>query len=125
MDYPDWKETREGMWAAHRNFPMLDDETPTFMARPLAAQKSELQGADVVIIGSPYVSNLVQSLGRRPHRAGKFSTISGKPNDASDNGALGSNLGKKSMLAKLAPSGCEKTVYFQQAPRKSASPVPR
>ncbi|MEM7122783.1 MAG: arginase family protein [Pseudomonadota bacterium] len=57
MDYPDWKETREGMWAAHLNFPMFDDETPSFMARPIATTKDDLEGADVVVIGSPYVSS--------------------------------------------------------------------
>ena len=31
MDYPDWKEIREGMWAAELNFPMIDEETPTFI----------------------------------------------------------------------------------------------
>ena len=57
MNYPDWKETREGMWAAERRFPMIDDETPTFLGQPLATEKKHLEGADVVIIGSPYVSS--------------------------------------------------------------------
>ncbi len=57
MNYPDWKETREGMWAASLEFPMIDDETPTFMGRPHVVSKDELEGTDVVIIGSPYVSS--------------------------------------------------------------------
>ena len=27
MYYPEWKETREGMWAAELKFPMIDGET--------------------------------------------------------------------------------------------------
>ena len=57
MNYPDWNETRESMWAAERNFPMIDEETPTFMAQPHAKNKQDLKGADVVVIGSPYVSS--------------------------------------------------------------------
>ncbi|MBT4889723.1 MAG: agmatinase [Rhodospirillales bacterium] len=38
------------------NLPMIDDETPTFMARPLVHTAEELKGADVVIIGSAYVA---------------------------------------------------------------------
>ncbi len=57
MNYPNWKETRESMWAAERSFPMIDEETPTFLAQPHAKNKQDLKGADVVIIGSPYVSS--------------------------------------------------------------------
>ena len=57
MDYPNWKQTREGMWAASLDFPMIDAQTPTFMGRPYIENKAELQSADVVIIGSPYVSS--------------------------------------------------------------------
>ena len=31
MHYPEWKETQEGTWAAELDFPMSDEETPTFM----------------------------------------------------------------------------------------------
>ena len=31
MHYPEGKESREGMWAAELAFPMIDEETPTFM----------------------------------------------------------------------------------------------
>ena len=57
MYYPDWKETREGMWAAELKFPMIDEETPTFMGRPHVSDTAGLQGADVVVIGAPYVSS--------------------------------------------------------------------
>ncbi len=57
MNYPDWKETREGMWAAELDFPMIDDETPTFMGRPYARTKADISDADVVVIGAPYVSS--------------------------------------------------------------------
>ncbi len=57
MNYPDWKETREGMWAASLQFPMINEDTPSFLGRPYIKQKEDLHGADVVIIGSPYVSS--------------------------------------------------------------------
>ena len=31
MHYPEWKETREGTWAAELNCSMSDKETPTLM----------------------------------------------------------------------------------------------
>lgn len=57
MSYPDWQETRDGMWAGELDFPMIDDQTPTFMGRPHVTERKALNGADVVIIGSPYVSS--------------------------------------------------------------------
>ena len=57
MHYPDWKETREGMWAASLKFPMINDDTPSFLGRPYIKRREDLNGADVVIIGSPYVSS--------------------------------------------------------------------
>ena len=57
MTYPDWREVRESMWAAELDFPMIDDETPTFLGQPHAKTKEDLVGADVVVIGSPYVSS--------------------------------------------------------------------
>jgi agmatinase len=57
MDYPDWSETRYGMWAAELKFPMIDEDTPTFMGRPHVTDKAGLKDADVVVIGSPYVSS--------------------------------------------------------------------
>ena len=69
MYYPEWKETREGMWAAELKFPMIDEETPTFMGRPHASDAKSLAGADVVIIGAPYVSSKQRGVGRGRKRA--------------------------------------------------------
>ena len=44
MYYPEWKETREGMWAAELDFPMIDEETPTFMGRTHVTGAGELNG---------------------------------------------------------------------------------
>ena len=38
------------------DLPKIDDETPTFMRRPPAETPADLEGADVVIIGSSYVA---------------------------------------------------------------------
>ena len=62
MKYPKWKEIRKGTIANTysfmnpRYFPMIAEDMPTFMGRPHAAKPEELAGADVVIIGAPYVS---------------------------------------------------------------------
>lgn len=62
MTYPSWEEIRQSTidnTYSHRQpryFPMIDDETPTFMGQPHAGSKSELAGADVVLIGAPYVA---------------------------------------------------------------------
>jgi len=57
MDYPDWEEIRNSMWTGQLKFPMIDDETPTFMGQRYVKNREEIDGADVVIIGSPYVSS--------------------------------------------------------------------
>lgn len=57
MSYPQWEEIKYGLWGAGRNFPMIERDMPTFMARPYVTRPEELQGADVVIIGSPYVTS--------------------------------------------------------------------
>jgi len=60
MSYPDWEQVKadafEGSYLLSDDLPMIDAETPTFMARPLARSPEDLQGADVVIIGSSYVA---------------------------------------------------------------------
>ena len=53
MNYPDWNETKESMWAAERNFPMIDEETPTFMAQPHAKTKEDLHTFDYHKIDYP------------------------------------------------------------------------
>ncbi len=62
MSYPSWKEIRQGAITNTYSFmnpwyyPMIAEETPTFMARPHATKPKDLVGADVVIIGAPYVA---------------------------------------------------------------------
>ena len=56
MSYPEWEQTRNGIFARTRYFPMIDADQPTFMGRPLATSPADLEGADVVIIGAPYVA---------------------------------------------------------------------
>lgn len=62
MSYPDWSEIRrstiENTFSHMRPWylPMIEQDMPTFMARPLATRPEELTGADVVIIGAPYVA---------------------------------------------------------------------
>lgn len=60
MSYPDWKQIlKDGFHDSIMFFPdlpMIDDETPTFMGRPLAKTPEDLKGADIVIIGSAYVA---------------------------------------------------------------------
>src|SRR5690606_24146334 len=40
----------------NKYFPRLNPDTPTFMGVPQAISKSDLDGADVVIIGAPYAA---------------------------------------------------------------------
>lgn len=57
LEYPDWSEQRSSLWIDGRHFPMLAQDTPTFLGVPLVARREELDGADAVIIGSPYVTS--------------------------------------------------------------------
>jgi agmatinase len=56
VSYPDWNEVRNSIFARTRYFPMIDADMPTFMGLPLAISPADLKGADVVIIGAPYVA---------------------------------------------------------------------
>lgn len=62
MAYPSWDEIERNRMENTFSFmapwyvPMIEAETPTFMARPHATKPEELKGADVVIIGAPYVA---------------------------------------------------------------------
>lgn len=62
MSYPSWEEIRKGSIDNTYSFmnpwyvPMIKEDMPTFMARPHATTPGELEGADVVIIGAPYVA---------------------------------------------------------------------
>lgn len=62
MTYPRWPEIRQATidntfsFMAPRYLPMIEADMPTFMARPHATTPADLAGADVVIIGAPYVA---------------------------------------------------------------------
>lgn len=56
MSYPDWDTIRSSSFTRTRNFPLIDEDMPTFMAQPLATSPADLRGADVVVIGAPYVA---------------------------------------------------------------------
>ena len=43
-------------FAARYDFPLIAPETPSFMAQDVAKTPEDLKGADVVIIGAPYVA---------------------------------------------------------------------
>jgi len=52
----DWNEIRSHYRVKDREFPMLAEDTPTFMGLPHARDAADLAGADLVIIGAPYVA---------------------------------------------------------------------
>jgi|APSaa5957512535_1039671.scaffolds.fasta_scaffold02633_4 agmatinase len=60
MSYPNWDQVKKdsfgGAIMRDPDLPMIDDETPTFLGRPLAKSVKDLEGADIVIIGSAYVA---------------------------------------------------------------------
>jgi agmatinase len=56
VTYPEWNEIRNSSFTRTRYFPMIDVEMPTFMGLPLATTPRELEDADAVIIGAPYVA---------------------------------------------------------------------
>jgi len=56
FDYPDWETFMKTSFAARREFPLIAPETPSFMSQPVAGTAADLEGADVVIIGAPYVA---------------------------------------------------------------------
>ena len=51
-----WEEITSHYRVKDREFPMLADDMPTFMGVPHATTPDDLAGADVVIIGAPYVA---------------------------------------------------------------------
>jgi agmatinase len=57
MSYPGWAQISSSNFVRSREYPMLDADTPSFMGRPVASTPQDLQGADVAIIGSPYVAS--------------------------------------------------------------------
>ena len=59
-EYPSWDEFMRTSFAAGREFPMVGPEQPTFMALPLVTSAAGLDGADVAIIGAPYVATTTE-----------------------------------------------------------------
>jgi agmatinase len=61
MNYPNWKELKEDLLdsrgSVSNKFPMIEADTPTFMGQSYATSPTDLKGADIVIIGSPYVAS--------------------------------------------------------------------
>lgn len=55
-EYPSWEEFMTTSFAARYDFPLIAPETPSFMQQPVAKTPEDLQGADVVVIGAPYVA---------------------------------------------------------------------
>ncbi len=57
--YPTWEEFIRDSFAARnpKPFPMIAPDMPSFLAVPYVRSPDELKGADVVIIGAPYVAN--------------------------------------------------------------------
>ncbi|MHA2394616.1 MAG: arginase family protein [Promethearchaeota archaeon] len=56
MKYPEWSDLQKTLLRG-RNVPMIEADTPSFMGQPHAISQDDLQGADVVIIGAPYVAS--------------------------------------------------------------------
>ena len=54
--YPDWETFLATSFAGRNDFPLVAPETPSFMSRPVATTPADLEGADVVVIGAPYVA---------------------------------------------------------------------
>jgi agmatinase len=61
MSYPEWDVIKASIFDGQA-VPMLNADTPTFMRRPHAKSPADLQGADVVIIGSSYVAGTGETL---------------------------------------------------------------
>jgi len=60
MSYPEWSVIKENYFFTNE-LPMISEDTPTFMRRPFITAPQDLEGADVVIIGSTYVSSVEDS----------------------------------------------------------------
>ena len=58
--YPEWDhfiETKQSPYFNSRpEFPMLNEDTPTFMGAVKGNSIDDIKGADAVIIGAPYVA---------------------------------------------------------------------
>jgi agmatinase len=54
--YPDWETIYNSKRVRAKKFPRLAEDTPTFLGVPVAIAPEDLKGADVVIIGAPFVA---------------------------------------------------------------------
>jgi agmatinase len=54
--YPSWDDTFRGKVWRNVHFPRIKEDMPTFLGVPYALRPSDLEGADVVIIGAPFVA---------------------------------------------------------------------
>jgi agmatinase len=61
MSYPEWATIKKSIFD-EQEVPMINADTPTFMRRPHAKTPADLEGADVVIIGSSYVAGTEETL---------------------------------------------------------------
>lgn len=55
-EYSEWEEIQEQLLRGE-SVPMIEEDMPTFMRRPYVFSQRELEGADVAIVGVPYVQN--------------------------------------------------------------------
>ncbi len=56
MEKPPWEGMGGYTEIDSAVLPMIDTQTPTFMGVPMAQDAEALHGADVAIIGAPYVA---------------------------------------------------------------------
>jgi len=56
MSYPTWEQTLAGKHWRTTHFPRIREDMPTFLGVPYAIREEDIQGADVVIIGSPFAA---------------------------------------------------------------------
>lgn len=54
--YPSWDETFRGKVWRTTHFPRIEEDMPTFLGVRHALTEDDIQGADVVIIGAPFVA---------------------------------------------------------------------
>lgn len=63
MTYRGWNQIKHDIFEGSPDeIPMIDEDTPTFMRLPHAKTAADLEGADVVIIGSTYVAGTGDTL---------------------------------------------------------------
>ncbi|MBT7073615.1 MAG: agmatinase, partial [Anaerolineae bacterium] len=61
MTYPNWEETKNNFFW-HKDPPMITEDMPTFMGVPCVKTAADLEGADIIIIGSSYVAGPAKEL---------------------------------------------------------------